>query len=66
MSSPTNRDFARQIFHFSQEGIKTLSDRDNTQNRVSFLHKMAYTLLVGDNATAVSELQFNVDIYSCR
>ena len=27
--------------------------------------KMAYTLLDGDNATTGSEIQFNVDRYSC-
>ena len=41
----------------------TFLDRDNTR-QVFIFHKMAYTLLDGDNATTVSEFQFNVDTLS--
>ena len=54
---------ALTLFH---KNVFTLSDGDTTKNQVSFLHKMAYTLLDRDNATTVSEFQFNVDRYSCR
>ena len=40
--------------------------RDNTKTEYTILHKMAYTLLVRDNASTVSKFQFNVDLYSCR
>ena len=39
--------------------------RDNTTTEYLYLHKMAHTLLVRDNASTVSEFHFNVDIYSC-
>ena len=31
-----------------------------------YFHKMAYTLLVRDHASTVSEFRFTVDIYSCK
>ena len=54
---------ALTLFH---KKVFTLSDGGNTKNQVPFVHKMAYTLLDRDNATTVSEFQFNVDRYSCR
>ena len=59
----------RGLYSFSAPSISfhkvyTLLDRGNTRQAFMF-HKMAYTLLDGDNATTASEFQFNVDRYSC-
>ena len=59
----------RGLYSFSVQSVSfhkvyALLDRDNTR-QVFIFHKMAYTLLDGDNATTVSEFQFNVDRYSC-
>ena len=59
----------RGLYSFSVHSVSfhklyTLLDRDNTRHMFIF-DKMAYTLLDGDNATTGSEIEFNVDRYSC-